>query len=159
MNLYDFSVKNIKNERVSLSQYRGKVLLIVNVASECGYTPQYEGLQKLYQDYSSQGFEVLGFPCNQFGGQEPGTHEQIQEFCTSRFHATFPMMAKVEVNGEDSEPLFEFLKDSAPGILGTKAIKWNFTKFLIDRQGNVVHRFAPQDTPESISSEIKKLLS
>lgn len=158
MKIYDFVVKNAKGETVSLKQYEGKVLLIVNVASECGFTPQYEGLQNLYSDLAEKGLVVLGFPCNQFGGQEPGTEEEIQGFCTGRFGVKFPIMAKIDVNGEDADTLYEFLKDEAPGLLGTKAIKWNFTKFLIDRSGKVVKRFAPQDKPEAIRAEIEALL-
>ncbi|MBC7397751.1 MAG: glutathione peroxidase, partial [Bdellovibrionales bacterium] len=128
MFLHDFKVKNAKGDEVSLEQYRGKALLIVNVASKCGYTPQYEGLQKLYEDYKEKGLEILGFPCNQFGGQESGTNEEIQGFCTGRFGVRFPVLAKIDVNGEQADPLFKFLKSEAKGVLGTEAIKWNFTK-------------------------------
>ena len=156
--IYDFKVKNAKGQEVSLSDYRGKTMLVVNVASECGFTPQYEGLQKLYEKYKDQGLEILGFPCNQFGGQEPGTDEEIQGFCTGRFGVKFPVLAKVDVNGDSASPLFEYLKSEAPGILGTKAIKWNFTKFLVNSQGQVLKRFAPNDKPEDLQSDIEASL-
>lgn len=156
--IYSLNVKNIKNETVSLSQYKGKTLLIVNVASECGFTKQYEGLQKLYTDYQKKGLEILGFPCNQFGGQEPGTNEEIQTFCSGRFGVTFPIFSKVDVNGDSADPLFTYLKKECPGILGTEAIKWNFTKFLVSQDGKVLKRFAPTDTPESLVAEIEKAL-
>ena len=158
-NLYDLKVKNAKGEDVSLAQYRGKALLIVNVASECGFTPQYEGLQKLYARFSAQDFEVLGFPCNQFGGQEPGADEEIQGFCTGRFGVRFPVFAKVDVNGKNADPLFVFLKKEAPGILGTEGIKWNFTKFLVGKDGHVIKRYAPQDKPENFIEDVEKALS
>jgi glutathione peroxidase len=138
--------------------YKDKVLLIVNVASECGYTPQYEGLEKLYKTYQKQGFEILAFPCNQFGGQEPGTPEQIQNFCKVNFGATFPLFAKIDVNGEHAHPLYAYLKNKAPGILGTEAIKWNFTKFLIDKKGNVITRYGSSTKPEEMRTDIEKLL-
>jgi glutathione peroxidase len=156
--IYDFKVKNAKGQEVALSDYRGQAVLIVNVASACGFTPQYEGLQKLYQEYQKQGLAVLGFPCNQFGGQESGSNEEIQNFCTGRFSVTFPVLAKIDVNGSNADPLFEFLKSEAPGILGTEKIKWNFTKFLVGKDGKVIKRYAPQDKPESIAGDIQTAL-
>ncbi|HZG57843.1 glutathione peroxidase [Paenibacillus sp.] len=156
--VYDFRATSIRGDDVSLSAYRGKVLLIVNVASECGFTPQYKGLQELYEKYKDQGLEILGFPCNQFGSQEPGTEEQIASFCERNYGVSFPLFAKVDVNGADAHPLFDYLTDQAKGILGTKSIKWNFTKFLVDREGNVVDRYASTDTPEDLEKEIKKYL-
>lgn len=158
MSLYELSVKDARGQDVPLSNYRGKTLLVVNTASACGFTPQYEGLQALYQKYQARGFEVLGFPCNQFGAQEPGTDAEIQNFCTGRFSTTFPVFAKIEVNGAGAHPLYQWLKKQAPGILGTEAIKWNFTKFLVSSDGRVLKRFAPNDTPESIAPEIEKAL-
>ena len=154
----DFTVANNKGEEVDLSEKLGKVLLVVNTASKCGFTPQYDGLEKLYQDYADKGFEVLGFPCNQFGAQEPGNADEIAEFCKVNFGVTFPLMEKVDVNGDDASPLFDWMKGEAPGLMGSKAIKWNFTKFLVDREGNVVKRYAPQDTPARIARDIEKLL-
>jgi len=142
----------------TLADFRGQVLLIVNVASECGFTPQYAGLEALYRQYKNAGFSVLGFPCNQFGAQEPGTADEIRDFCTSRFDVTFPMFARIEVNGPNAHPLFQFLKKERKGVLGTEAIKWNFTKFLVDRNGCVVKRYAPRDTPEKISTDLAALL-
>jgi glutathione peroxidase len=142
----------------SLDDYKGQVLLIVNTASECGFTPQYAGLQALYEQYHDQGFEILGFPCNQFGKQEPGTAEEIREFCQVNYGVTFPMFDKVKVNGPDAHPLYVYLKDEAPGALGLKVIKWNFTKFLIDRDGNVVRRFEPNVEPGAIAPEVEELL-
>lgn len=156
--IYDFTVKNAKNEPVHLRDYKGRVLLIVNTASECGFTPQYAGLEKLYQRYFEQGLRILAFPCNQFGQQEPGDNEEIQQFCETKFHLTFPVMAKVDVNGETADPLFVYLRRALPGIMGTEGIKWNFTKFLIDRSGRPIKRFAPKDSPESLASDIEKLL-
>tara|TARA_B100000029_G_scaffold389917_1_gene386593 strand:+ start:83 stop:583 length:501 start_codon:yes stop_codon:yes gene_type:complete len=156
--IYKFSCKNLNGEEISLSQYSGKVLLIVNTASKCGFTPQYKGLQELYNEYSSQGFEVLAFPCNQFGGQEPGTKEEISEFCNLNYNITFPLFSKIEVKGPSADPLFKFLTSSKPGLLGTEKIKWNFTKFLIDQNGLTVKRYSPQTSPEQISSDIKHLL-
>ena len=158
MSIYDFLVKTIRGEEQSLADYKGKVLLIVNTASKCGFTPQYKELQELYEQYRDRGFVVLGFPCNQFGNQEPGTEEEIEQFCQVNYGVTFPMFAKVDVNGENAHPLFQYLKEKAPGVLGTKAIKWNFTKFLVDRNGNVVARFAPQTRPSELISEMEKLL-
>ena len=156
--IYDFTVKDIGGDPVPLDHYRGKVLLVVNTASECGFTPQYKGLEALYRKYRDRGFEVLGFPCNQFGGQEPGSEAQIAAFCTSKYDVTFPLFAKVDVNGDNASPLYRYLKHAKPGLLGTEAIKWNFTKFLVDRDGNVVSRFAPNDTPESIEPEVARAL-
>jgi len=159
MNLYDIEVKTIDGTVEKLDRYRGQVLLVVNVASECGYTPQYAGLEALYRRFRERGFSVLGFPCNQFGKQEPGSEAEIKAFCTGRFDVTFPLFAKIEVNGDSAHPLYQYLKTQKPGLLGSEAIKWNFTKFLIDRNGNAVKRFAPTDTPEKISSEIEALLA
>ena len=153
-----FEVKNAKGEKQSLSAYDGKVLLIVNVASECGFTNQYEGLQKLHEQFYAKGLQVLGFPCNQFGGQESGTDEAIQSFCTGSFGVQFPVFAKIEVNGAHADPLFVHLKKSAPGILGTEMIKWNFTKFLVSSTGKVLKRYAPNDKPESMISDIEAAL-
>ena len=155
---YDFSVRTITGEEQSMSVYKDKVVLIVNVASECGYTPQYEGLEKLYKTYQKQGLEILAFPCNQFGGQEPGTAKQIQNFCKVNFGVTFPLFAKIDVNGEHTDPLYVYLKEKAPGILWTEGIKWNFTKFLIDRQGNVIERYGSSTKPAEIAENIEKLL-
>jgi glutathione peroxidase len=158
MQLQDIVARRIDGTERDLSEYRGQVLLIVNVASRCGFTPQYTGLQALYDKYRERGFAVLGFPCNQFGAQEPGTEQQIGAFCSSTYDVSFPLFAKVEVNGENSHPLYRHLKSAAPGLLGTEAIKWNFTKFLVDRQGNVVARFAPKDAPEDLDPHIAALL-
>jgi glutathione peroxidase len=158
MSVYDFTVKTIRGEEQSLADYKGKVLLIVNTASKCGFTPQYKELQELYEQYRDRGFVVLGFPCNQFGHQEPGAEEEIEQFCQVNYGVTFPMFAKVDVNGENAHPLFQYLKEKAPGVLGTKAIKWNFTKFLVDRNGNVVARFASQTRPSELKNEIEELL-
>ena len=154
----DFTVKAADGTPASLEAYRGKVLLIVNTASKCGFTPQYEGLEALHRDYAARGFEVLGFPCNQFGGQEPGDAAEIANFCTLTYDVTFPVFAKVDVNGGDADPLFDRLKADAPGVLGSKAIKWNFTKFLVDRDGKVVDRYAPTTKPAEIRTDIEKLL-
>ncbi|KQN94182.1 glutathione peroxidase [Sphingomonas sp. Leaf231] len=143
---------------VSLERWRGQVLLIVNTASKCGFTPQYEGLETLYRRFAARGFAVLGFPCNQFGAQEPGDAAEIANFCSLTYDVTFPLFAKIDVNGADADPLFERLKAEAPGLLGTKAVKWNFTKFLIDRTGRVVHRYAPTTKPEDIAADIEALL-
>lgn len=158
MSIYDYKFENAKNQEVSMDQYKDKVLLIVNTASECGFTKQYEGLEKLYEKYQGQGLEVLGFPCNQFGGQESGTDEQIQEFCQMKFRIKFPVFKKIEVNGENTHPLYQYLKDAAPGLLGSKKIKWNFTKFLVDKSGKVSKRYASTTTPESMVKDIEKLL-
>ena len=154
----DFAVVNNKGEQIDLKQKLGKIILVVNTASKCGFTPQYEGLEELFQQYREQGFEVLAFPCNQFGGQEPGNASEIAEFCKVNFGLTFPLMEKVDVNGDDASPLFDWMKAEKPGLMGSKAIKWNFTKFLIDREGNVVKRYAPTDAPKSIAKDIEKLL-
>ena len=154
----DFTVVNDKGEQIDLKQKLGKIILVVNTASKCGFTPQYEGLEELFQQYREQGFEVLAFPCNQFGGQEPGNASEIAEFCKVNFGLTFPLMEKVDVNGDDASPLFDWMKAEKPGLMGSKAIKWNFTKFLIDREGNVVKRYAPTDAPKSIAKDIEKLL-
>lgn len=156
--VYDFTTTALTGATVPLAQYRGQVLLIVNTASACGFTPQYKQLQALHQQLNSRGFEVLGFPCNQFGGQEPGDAEAIGSFCDLNYSVTFPLFAKVEVNGDDADPLFKYLKQAAPGLLGSQAIKWNFTKFLVDRDGNVVGRYAPQTKPESLVGDIEALL-
>ena len=158
MTVYDFQTKTIDGTDVSLADYRGRVLLIVNVASRCGFTPQYKGLEELYREYKTRGFEVLGFPCNQFGSQEPGSEPEIKNFCETSYAVTFPLFSKIDVNGPDAHPLYKFLESARPGILGTKRIKWNFTKFLVDRQGNVVARYAPKDEPESFAGDIQKLL-
>lgn len=157
MGIYDYTVLDLQDKEVSLDKYRGQVLLIVNTATHCGFTPQYLGLQELYDDLHTRGFEILDFPCNQFGSQAPGTGEEIHEFCISRYAITFPQFKPVNVNGKDAEPLFVYLKKKKSGVLGG-SIKWNFTKFLVDREGNVVHRFSPQVTPEEIKAEIEALL-
>jgi glutathione peroxidase len=156
--IYDFSVVTIHNEKTTLAPYKGKVMLIVNTASECGFTPQFEGLEKLYQKYRSKGFVVLGFPCNQFGGQEPLNEAGIENFCRINYGVTFPMFAKIDVNGNNAHPLYQYLKQQATGILGSEAIKWNFTKFLVSKDGKVIKRYAPSTSPESIASDIEKLL-
>ena len=158
MTVYDFSAKTITGEEKSLRDYEGKVLLIVNVASKCGFTPQYKGLQSVYEKYKEQGFEILGFPCNQFGGQEPGTEEDITSFCELNYGVSFPMFAKVDVKGEGAHPLYIYMTEQAPGIFGMKAVKWNFTKFLIGRDGKVIDRFAPKTKPADLEKEIEKIL-
>ena len=179
MSIYDLKVKNGKGEEVSLEQFKGKVLLVVNTATGCGFTPQYEGLEKMYQKYHEQGLEILDFPCNQFGNQAPGSDEEIHEFCTLKYHTSFDQFAKVEVNGENESPVFTFLKsqkgfEGFPGIMGkalipvvskmdpnwktSSDIKWNFTKFLVDREGNVVERFEPTITPEKIEKVVEELI-
>ncbi|MCC1496034.1 glutathione peroxidase [Alcanivorax sp. 1008] len=156
--VFDFTAQDIAGKDVDLSQYRGKVLLIVNTASKCGFTPQYKGLQAVFEKYRERGFEVLGFPCNQFGHQEPGDEAQISEFCELNFGVDFPLFGKIDVNGDDAHPLYRHLKDEAPGLLGSKAVKWNFTKFLVNRDGQVVKRYAPTDKPEALAKDIEKLL-
>ena len=156
--LYNISVKDIELNPIDLSSYQGKTLLIVNVASKCGFTPQYKDLQSLYEKYKDQGLEVLGFPCNQFGAQESGTNEEIKSFCDLTFNVSFKMFDKVEVNGSNASPLFKYLKNESPGILGTEAVKWNFTKFLVNKDGQVVKRFAPKDGGSAIESELQKIL-
>lgn len=154
--VYDFTVKDINGKDKSLADFKGKYLLIVNTASKCGFTPQYEGLEKLHKELSGKA-EVLGFPCNQFGKQEPGDENEIKNFCSLTYNVSFPMFAKVDVNGSDAAPLYQFLKGEKPGILGTEGIKWNFTKFLVDKNGQVVKRYAPTDKPEDIQKEIAKM--
>ncbi len=157
MSIYDFTANDIDGNPVSLDTYRGKVLLIVNTASKCGFTPQYQGLEALHREYADRGFEVLGFPCNQFGGQEPGDEQEIREFCSLTYDVSFPMFEKVDVNGKHAHPLFDYLKSQQKGFL-TDGIKWNFTKFLINRDGEVVKRYAPTDKPESLRADIEALL-
>ena len=154
----DFTADLPGGKTLNLADKLGKVLLVVNTASKCGFTPQYDGLEALWKQYGDRGFEVLAFPCNQFGAQEPGSADQIEEFCKVNFGLSFPLMAKIEVNGPGETPLYSWLKSEAPGLMGTKSVKWNFTKFLIDRQGKVVRRYAPTDKPESIAKDIEKLL-
>ncbi len=156
--IYDIEVQTLSGEKKTLDELRGKVLLIVNTASKCGFTPQYKGLETLHETYAGDGLAILGFPCNQFGAQEPGSEEEIGEFCELNFGVQFPMHAKLDVNGTDTHPLFKKLKHDAPGLLGSEAIKWNFTKFLVDREGNVVERFAPATTPQKLESKVKSLL-
>jgi glutathione peroxidase len=156
--LYDFQAKTIDGREIPLSSYKGKVLLIVNVASRCGFTPQYSGLQKLYEEYKGSGFEVLGFPCNQFGGQEPATGPEIQTFCDRTYGVNFPLFSKIDVNGPKAHPVYEFLKGAKPGLLGMKRIKWNFTKFLIDRTGRPIKRYSPQTAPSKIEKDIEAAL-
>jgi len=158
MNIYDFNVVDIDANEISMSKYKGKVLLIVNVASECGFTPQYEGLEKLYQTYKEQGFMVLGFPSNQFAQQEPDSNGKIKFFCQGTYDVHFDMFSKIDVNGENSSPLYKFLKEEQGGFLGIDSIKWNFTKFLVDSNGKVIDRYAPSTKPKSIESDIVKLL-
>jgi glutathione peroxidase len=156
--VYDFSMTDIHGKPQSLGQYKDKVLLIVNTASQCGFTPQYKGLETLYKKMHARGLEVLGFPCNQFGAQEPGGEEEIESFCEVNYGVTFPMFAKIDVNGKNAAPLYEYLKTAKPGLLGSEAVKWNFTKFLVDRKGKVVERYAPKVEPEAIAADIEKLL-
>lgn len=157
MSIYDFKVLDAKGEEVPMTDYKGKVLLIVNTATGCGFTPQYEGLQKLYDKYKEKGLEILDFPCNQFGHQAPGTEEEIQEFCTLKYKTTFPLFAKIDVNGKSADPLYNYLKKQKGGFLGND-IKWNFTKFLVTRDGAVIERYAPMTKPENIEADILKLL-
>ncbi len=157
MSVYDFTVKNNRGDDISLSDYKGKVLLIVNTASKCGYTPQFDGLQKLHEKYSDRGLAVLGFPCNQFAGQDPGTNAQILSFCQINYGVTFTMFKKIKVNGKDADPLYKYLKENAPGEKA-KPIRWNFTKFVIDREGNIVGRFDSKITPAELDSQIAELL-
>jgi glutathione peroxidase len=156
--IYDFHAQSLDGKDVALSDYQGKVMLIVNTASKCGFTPQYEGLETLYEKHRAQGFVILGFPCNQFGAQEPGSETEIGQFCATVFGATFPMFSKIDVNGSAAHPLYNYLKHEKPGLLGSERIKWNFTKFLIDRAGDVVARYAPFTTPERIEPSVEKLL-
>jgi glutathione peroxidase len=154
----DFTVQDIHDKPVRLADYAGKVLLIVNTASKCGFTPQYQGLQALYERYKDRGLVVLGFPCNQFGAQEPGSNQQIEQFCDTSFQVSFPLFSKIDVNGAHAAPLYNYLRSAAPGLLGSERIKWNFTKFLVDKQGRVVKRFAPITKPESMYADIDALL-
>jgi glutathione peroxidase len=157
--VYDFDVKTLDGKQRTMADYRGRTLLIVNVASACGYTPQYTGLEALHRKYHDRGFEVLGFPCNQFGGQEPGTAEEIATFCSTKYDVTFPMFAKVDVNGAKAHPLFEHLKAEKPGALGSKAIKWNFTKFLVNARGEVLERYGSSTTPAAIDADVARALA
>ena len=159
INIYDFKPNSLAGAPVDLAQYRGKVLLIVNTASECGYTPQYQGLEAIYEQFRDKGVEVLGFPCNQFGSQEPGGADEIGAFCERNYGVTFPLFAKIDVNGDAADPLFRHLKSAAPGVLGTQAIKWNFTKFLVRKDGSVFKRYAPATKPEELIGDIEKLLA
>lgn len=157
--IYDFKPEMPGGETLDLASYKGKVLLIVNTASKCGFTPQYEGLEELHRKYGEQGLAVLAFPCNQFGDQEPGDAEEIKNFCSLTYDTSFPLAAKVDVNGDDAAPLFKHLKEAKPGLMGSKKIKWNFTKFLVDKEGNVVERYAPTTKPVALESDIEKLLA
>ncbi|MBD5357487.1 MAG: glutathione peroxidase [Bacteroides sp.] len=157
MTIYDFTVQDAQGIEISLEQYKGKVLLIVNTATGCGFTPQYEGLENIYRQYKDQGFEILDFPCNQFGNQAPGSDAEIQQFCTLKYDTTFPRFKKIKVNGEDASPLYKWLKEQKGGVLGS-SIKWNFTKFLVDREGKVVACFAPTTSPSKLDNDIKALL-
>ena len=156
--IYEYSVKDKDDSEIKMGDYRGKTLLIVNTASKCGFTPQYDGLNELQKKYSDQGFSVLAFPCNQFGKQEPGSNSEIQDFCSLNFDVSFPVLAKIDVNGENEEPLFGHLKSEKPGIMGSKGIKWNFTKFLVDKNGEVLKRFSSKTTPSEIEKEIELIL-
>ena len=157
--LYDFTVKDILGKDFAFSTLKGKAVVIVNVASKCGYTPQYKGLEELYREYKDKGLVIIGFPCNQFGAQEPGSEQDIQQFCSLTYDVSFPIMKKIDVNGDGAAPIYQFLKASAPGLLGTEAIKWNFTKFLIDKNGHVLERFAPQTEPKDMAKEILRALN
>ena len=156
--IYDYDVETTQGKTRSLSDYKGKTLLIVNTASKCGFTPQFKGLQALYDKYKDQGLEILGFPCNQFGNQDPGSNEEIVEFCSLNYDVEFPMFAKLEVNGSGAHPLYKHLRTEAPGLLGTTGVKWNFTKFLVDSEGNVVDRYSPKTTPAELEDAIESLL-
>jgi glutathione peroxidase len=156
--LYDFNVNSLSGASVDLKQYQGKVLLIVNTASKCGFTPQYKGLEEVYQQFKDQGVEVLGFPCNQFGAQEPGGADEIGAFCEKNYGVSFPLFEKIDVNGDNAHPLYKHLKSKAPGVMGTEAIKWNFTKFLVKKDGTVYKRYAPQTEPKELMGDIDKLL-
>jgi glutathione peroxidase len=158
MNLYEFTVKTIAGQTETLEHYRGQVLLIVNVASRCGFTSQYAGLEALYRRYRDKGFSVLGFPCDQFAHQEPGSEEEIKNFCSLTYDVTFPLFAKIEVNGSGAHPFYTYLKKARPGLLGSEAIKWNFTKFLVNREGQVLKRYAPTDTPEKIEDDLRGMI-
>ena len=156
--IFNFSCKDVNGDEKNLSELQGKVTLVVNTASQCGFTPQYKGLEDLYQKYKDKGLEILGFPCNQFGNQEPGSNDEIEEFCTLNYGVTFSMFSKVDVNGGSADPLFKFLTSNKKGLLGSSKVKWNFTKFLVDKNGKPVKRFAPTTTPEQISKDIEKLI-
>jgi glutathione peroxidase len=156
--IYDFEVKNILGETISLNKYKGKTLLFVNVASKCGFTPQYKELEEIYREYKDRGLEILAFPCNQFGAQEPGDANEIKNFCSLNYDVTFPLFSKINVNGDEASPVYDFLKESLPGLLGSKAIKWNFTKFLVDKNGIPQKRYAPTDKPKAILEDIKMIL-
>lgn len=158
MSIYDFEARTIDGRAQKLDVYAGDTLLIVNVASKCGFTPQYQGLEALYRKYGDRGFTILGFPCDQFGHQEPGNEAEIQQFCSMSYGISFPMFAKIEVNGSHAHPLYQYLKTRQPGVMGTEAIKWNFTKFLVDKTGEPVRRYAPTDTPENIEKDVAVLL-
>ena len=158
-NIYEFTCEDSSGQKIELSSYQGKVLLIVNTASQCGFTPQYEGLEKLQQTFADENFSVLAFPCNQFGGQEPGTNEEITEFCKLNYNNNFPIFSKVDVKGNDAHPLFTFLTKEKKGLMGTENIKWNFTKFLVNKEGEPVSRYAPSTTPDKIQSDIENLLN
>ena len=157
--VYDFETRSIGGQPVPLESFRGRVLLVVNTASACGYTPQFAGLEQLHQAYGAKGLAVLGFPCNQFGAQDPGSNDEIAQFCQTNYGVSFPMMAKVEVNGAGADPLYQWLRAEAPGILGSKSIKWNFTKFLVGKDGSVIKRFGPQDKPSELTGDIEKALA
>ena len=159
MTIYDYTVQDMQGQEVALEQYRGKVLLITNTASKCGFTPQFEGLESLHQKYQEQGLVILGFPCNQFGGQDPGSNDQILDFCVKNYGVSFPMHAKIDVNGTSAHPLFDYLKQEAKGALGTQRIKWNFTKFLVGRDGTVISRYAPLTKPEALEQDIEAALA
>jgi glutathione peroxidase len=156
--IYDFTVKTIDGKETTLAPYKGKAMLIVNVASKCGFTPQYEGLEKLYLDFKDKGLEILGFPCNQFGSQEPGNEAEIKSFCSLTYNVTFPMFSKIDVNGPETHPLYAYLKKEEKGILGTEAIKWNFTKFLVGKDGQVIKRYAPNTTPKDLAKDVAAAL-
>lgn len=157
--VYDFTCKTIDGQEKSIADYKGKVLLVVNVASKCGFTSQYEGLEAMYKELNAEGLEILGFPCNQFASQEKGTDADIQSFCSLTYGVSFPMFSKIDVNGDNADPLYNFLKSAAPGLLGSKTVKWNFTKFLINQDGKVLKRFAPKTEPEAMIGEVRKLLA
>ncbi len=157
--IYSFSGVTMQGKELPLANFKGKVLLVVNTASKCGFTPQFKGLEALYEQYKGKGLEILGFPCNQFGKQDPGSNDQINEFCELNYGVKFTMFQKVDVNGDHAHPLFKYLKKQAPGVLGTEAIKWNFTKFLVDQNGKVLERYAPTDTPEKIAKDVARLLA
>ena len=157
--IHDFTVRNIQGESVPLSRYQGNALLVVNTASACGFTPQFAGLEALHKTYAGQGLTVLGFPCNQFGSQDPGSNDEIASFCQLNYGVDFPMMGKIDVNGAKADPLFQWLTKEAPGLLGSKAIKWNFTKFLVGRDGQVIRRYAPQDAPAKLAKDIESALA